>query len=292
MKIRVGLLGILALTLVAAPAWSAAQSATSKACSAQADAKGLHGADREAFRSTCMQAPSGAATTTAKTSAGTKAAMPATPTKTVKTTTTGAVPSAKAAPSSVSQACSTQADAKGLHGADRDKFRSACMKGGAPATAPIAATSSAMKPAVKAVAPVAAAPAAAAALAGSKAPPSGISKACSAQADAKGLHGTERESFRAGCMKGAAPAAAAAAVKPAASVAAAPAAKAVAPTAPVVETASPGKPLTTAQHASNARIKDCGAQWTATKNAGKIPAGQTWPQYWSACSKRMKAAGH
>jgi hypothetical protein len=36
------------------------------------------------------------------------------------------------------------------------------------------------------------------------------------------------------------------------------------------------------------RQRQCGAQWKADKAAGKIPAGQTWPKYWSACNTRLK----
>ena len=43
-----------------------------------------------------------------------------------------------------------------------------------------------------------------------------------------------------------------------------------------------------AQTATSQRQHECGAQWKADKAAGKIPAGQTWPQYWSACNKRLK----
>jgi hypothetical protein len=39
------------------------------------------------------------------------------------------------------------------------------------------------------------------------------------------------------------------------------------------------------------RIKACGADWKADKAAGKVPAGMKWPQYWSDCDKRKKAAG-
>jgi hypothetical protein len=49
----------------------------------------------------------------------------------------------------------------------------------------------------------------------------------------------------------------------------------------------PGQP-TAAQSAMYARERQCGAQYRADKAAKKIPAGQTWPQYWSACNKRMK----
>ena len=44
---------------------------------------------------------------------------------------------------------------------------------------------------------------------------------------------------------------------------------------------------TGAQLAERSRQKQCGAQWKADKAAGKT-ASQTWPQYWSACSKRLK----
>lgn len=36
------------------------------------------------------------------------------------------------------------------------------------------------------------------------------------------------------------------------------------------------------------RQRQCGAQWKADKAANKVAAGQTWPQYWSACNKRLK----
>ena len=37
------------------------------------------------------------------------------------------------------------------------------------------------------------------------------------------------------------------------------------------------------------RQKKCGAEWKAAKAAGKIEKGMKWPQYWSACNKRLKA---
>ena len=46
--------------------------------------------------------------------------------------------------------------------------------------------------------------------------------------------------------------------------------------------------LTPGQQAAHERIRECGEQWRAAKAAGKIKAGQTWPEYWSACNKRMK----
>jgi hypothetical protein len=36
------------------------------------------------------------------------------------------------------------------------------------------------------------------------------------------------------------------------------------------------------------RQRRCGTQWKADKGAGKIPAGQTWSKYWSACNARLK----
>jgi hypothetical protein len=48
---------------------------------------------------------------------------------------------------------------------------------------------------------------------------------------------------------------------------------------------------TPAQQAMHARLKKCGAEWRAAKAAGKIEKGMKWPQYWSACNKRLKAGG-
>jgi psiF repeat len=63
------------------------------------------------------------------------AQTPTTPGSTPGTTTTtpGATPSATDK-QAISKACSDQANAKGLHGKERKKFRAACKKrGGAPA---------------------------------------------------------------------------------------------------------------------------------------------------------------
>ena len=38
------------------------------------------------------------------------------------------------------------------------------------------------------------------------------------------------------------------------------------------------------------RQKKCGAEWKEAKAAGKIEKGQKWPQFWSACNKRLKPA--
>ena len=48
---------------------------------------------------------------------------------------------------------------------------------------------------------------------------------------------------------------------------------------------------TPAQQAMRARQKKCGAEWKAAKAAGKVEKGMKWPQYWSACNKRLKAGG-
>jgi hypothetical protein len=52
--------------------------------------------------------------------------------------------------------------------------------------------------------------------------------------------------------------------------------------------AGPKAAPSAARAATAQRQHQCGAQWKADKAAGKIPAGQTWPQYWSACNKRLK----
>lgn len=91
-----------------------------------------------------------------------------------------------------------------------------------------------------------------------------------------------------------APAANAPAPKPAT---AAPAATkpAAAPNTAAPGTADPkpaaAKPATPGQTAAHQRQTACGAEWRAAKEAGKVPAGQKWPQFWSACNKRLKAQG-
>ena len=50
---------------------------------------------------------------------------------------------------------------------------------------------------------------------------------------------------------------------------------------------SPRQP-TPGQVAARARIKQCAAQYHSDKDTGKIPAGQRWPQYYSACNARLK----
>ncbi len=51
------------------------------------------------------------------------------------------------------------------------------------------------------------------------------------------------------------------------------------------------KPPSPGQIALRDRQKKCGAEWKTAKAADKIEKGMKWPQYWSACNKRLKAGG-
>jgi hypothetical protein len=62
-------------------------------------------------------------------------------------------------------------------------------------------------------------------------------------------------------------------------------------TAPAAAKAKPKRPPTPGQIAARERQKKCGAEWKAAKAAGKIAKGMKWPQYWSACNKRLKSGG-
>ncbi len=53
--------------------------------------------------------------------------------------------------------------------------------------------------------------------------------------------------------------------------------------------AKPKRKMTPGQIAAKERQKACAGEWKKDKAAGKT-AGQTWPKYWSACNKRLKAA--
>lgn len=67
------------------------------------------------------------------------------------------------------------------------------------------------------------------------------------------------------------------------------AAPAVAMAKPVAAVAHrPAGQPSAAQQAMYAREKKCGQMWKADSAAHRIPAGQKWPQYWSACNKRIK----
>lgn len=59
--------------------------------------------------------------------------------------------------------------------------------------------------------------------------------------------------------------------------------------APATTTAKPKKAPTAGQLAARERQKKCGAEWKAAKAAGKVEKGMKWPQYWSACNKRLKS---
>jgi len=72
---------------------------------------------------------------------------------------------------------------------------------------------------------------------------------------------------------------------------------ALALTATATQSAAPDKPakakgeLTPGQTAARDRMKKCAAEWKEAKAPCKIDKGMQRPQYWSACNKRLKAAG-
>ncbi|MDP2411809.1 MAG: hypothetical protein Q8M26_16180 [Pseudolabrys sp.] len=49
------------------------------------------------------------------------------------------------------------------------------------------------------------------------------------------------------------------------------------------------KPPTPGQIAARARQSKCAAEWKVAKADGKVDKAMTWPKYWSACNKRLKA---
>ena len=55
--------------------------------------------------------------------------------------------------------------------------------------------------------------------------------------------------------------------------------------------AEPGAKPSGGRAAMVARLRACGAEWKTAKAEGSVPAGQKWPQFWSACNKRKKAEG-
>jgi hypothetical protein len=113
-------------------------------------------------------------------------------------------------------------------------------------------------------------------------------KECAAQwqkakADNK-TGGKTYKDFSKDCMSGSAAAPAA----PTASTASKPAST---KTAAKPAATSTGKKPSPAQEAMYERERACGKEWKEAKSAGKVKAGMKWPQYWSDCNKRMKAAG-
>ena len=132
------------------------------------------------------------------------------------------------------------------------------------------------------------APAAPAAAAPVVAKPMSLADDCAAQlkaglASSKVKAGTKIEDFMKTCKPTppAAPVPPAAAAKPVTP----PAATAVKPVTPPADAGKAGKA------AENSRIKQCGVEWKAMKAANKVPAGLTWPKFWSECDARLKAAG-
>ncbi|MFA6265175.1 MAG: hypothetical protein WC670_05600 [Pseudolabrys sp.] len=55
-------------------------------------------------------------------------------------------------------------------------------------------------------------------------------------------------------------------------------------------TPKPKRTPTPGQLAARERQKKCAVEWKADKAAGKVATGMKWPQYWSACNKRLKGA--
>ena len=54
--------------------------------------------------------------------------------------------------------------------------------------------------------------------------------------------------------------------------------------------AKPKREQSPGQIAARERQKKCAAEWKDEKAAGKVDKITTWPKYWSACNKRLKAA--
>jgi hypothetical protein len=52
----------------------------------------------------------------------------------------------------------------------------------------------------------------------------------------------------------------------------------------------PKKEPSAGMQAMRERQKKCGAEWKDAKAAGKVEKGMKWPQFWSACNKRLKGA--
>lgn len=61
--------------------------------------------------------------------------------------------------------------------------------------------------------------------------------------------------------------------------------------AAIAATDKNGKPLSPGEIAFRQRIHACSQEWQADKQAGSLPSGQTWPQFWSACNSQLKAQG-
>ncbi len=114
-------------------------------------------------------------------------------------------------------------------------------------------------------------------------------KECAAQWDKmkadKQTGGKKYKDFSKECMSGSA-AAPATTPAPAPAAAAKPAEK-----KPAAKTADTKPAATGGRAAEVARERACAADWKADKAAKKVAADMKWPQYWSECDKRKKAAG-
>lgn len=56
-------------------------------------------------------------------------------------------------------------------------------------------------------------------------------------------------------------------------------------------TSANGKPLTAGEIAFRQRIHECSTEWQSEKQAGTLPTGAKWPQFWSQCNTKLKAQG-
>lgn len=124
-------------------------------------------------------------------------------------------------------------------------------------------------------------------------------KECAAQWQqmkaAKTTGGKTYKEFSKECMSGstaAAPAPATTTAAPAkpASTAAAPAKPTTASAPASTTTSTEKKPVSAGREAMYSRERECGKEWKEAKAAGKT-GNMKWPQYWSECNKRLKAAG-
>ena len=50
----------------------------------------------------------------------------------------------------------------------------------------------------------------------------------------------------------------------------------------------PKKEPTAAQLVARERMGKCSVEWREAKAGGRIEKGMKWPQFWSACNKRLK----
>jgi hypothetical protein len=71
---------------------------------------------------------------------------------------------------------------------------------------------------------------------------------------------------------------------PALSLAQTPSTSATQPEKPAVK-----KKIPAGLAAARERQKKCGVEWKEAKAGGKVAKDMTWPKFWSACNKRLKA---